>query len=178
MERNGLGRAFEAVETGDTVLLAVSLGRFSRDRSHRTLLHTRLAAGANIRYKPPENSKSGTDREEGAERTEVTTPESLPDDSKDEDSDKKKKDEEIHLKERQWNRGQKDRIPGKKVLNRRQKMVVRIDRRGIKGDHHGSGDETDRVQKIHHLKGHQPCGEGENENSVTKLSQRPIVKRL
>ena len=98
MERNGLGRAFEAFETGDTVLLAVLLGRFSRDRSHRTLLHTLLAAGTIIRYKPLENSKPGTDREEGAERTEVTTPESLPDDSKDEDSDKKRKMKRFTLK--------------------------------------------------------------------------------
>ncbi len=104
MERDGLGRAFETLETGDTVLLAVLLGRFSRDRSHRTLLHTLLAAGAIIRYKPLEDSKPGTDREEGAERTEVTAPESLPDDSEGEDGDKKKKDEEIDLKERQWNR--------------------------------------------------------------------------
>jgi hypothetical protein len=104
MKRNGLGRAFEALQTGNTVLLAVLLGRFSRDRSHRTLLHTLLATGTIIRYKPLEDAKPGTDREEGAERTEVTAPESLPDDSQGEDSDKKKKDEEIHLKERQWNR--------------------------------------------------------------------------
>jgi len=53
-----------------------------------------------IGYRTPENPETGTDRKKGPERTEVATPESLPDDSKGQDDNKKEEDEEINFEQR------------------------------------------------------------------------------
>ena len=54
-------------------------------------------------------------------------------------------------------------------------MVVHIDCRGIKSDHQGPGDETDRVKKIHHLKSQHACRESKNEDHVTDPPEGTII---
>jgi hypothetical protein len=46
----------------------------------------------------------------------------------------------------------------KKVLNLGKEVIKNEDDRRINGDDESSGDETDRVEKVHHLKGHEACG--------------------
>ena len=60
----------------------------------------------------------------------------------------------------------------------REKMVVHINGWRIKGNHHRPGNKADGIQKIHHLKGHQPSADRKNEDTVTEPPQGPIVKRL
>jgi hypothetical protein len=57
-------------------------------------------------------------------------------------------------------------------------MIVSVDERRIQGDHDGPGDEADGIQKIHHLKSHQPRDDCDDEYSVTELSQGLVIKRF
>jgi hypothetical protein len=57
-------------------------------------------------------------------------------------------------------------------------MVIDKDGRRVKGDHQGTGDETDRVKKVHHLPGQETGCDGKEENPVAESPERRIVRSL
>ena len=57
-------------------------------------------------------------------------------------------------------------------------MVKDKYRRRVEGDDQCSGDQTDRVEKIHHLKGHESRDKGKEKDAVTESSERLIIKTL
>lgn len=71
-----------------------------------------------------------------------------------------------------------ERILGKEALNLREKMIKDIDRRRVKGDNQGPCEQTDGIEKIHHLESHEARNDGENEEAVAKPSERLIVERF
>jgi hypothetical protein len=54
-------------------------------------------------------------------------------------------------------------------------MVEDEDGRRVKGDDQCPGDQTDGVQEVHHLKGHQAGYNGKDEDTVTESSQRLVI---
>lgn len=178
MEGNGPGRAFEAFETGDTVLLAVALGGLLRNGSHRALFDTLLTVSAIFRHRPFENPETGGDRKECPQWAEVTAPEPLPDHSQGQYADEKDENEEIDFEDGQGDIRHEERIFWKKALNLREKMIKDIDRRRVKGDNQGPCEQTDGIEKIHHLESHEARNDGENKEAVAKPSERLIVKRF
>ncbi len=178
MKGDSPGRAFETFETGDTVLLAVVLGSLLRNGSHRTLLYTLLTVSAIIGHGSFENPETGKDRKEGPQRAEITAPEPFPDHSEGQDTDEKDENEEIDLEDGQGDGRHGERILWKKTLNLREKMIEDIDRRRVKGDDQGPGDQTDGIEKVHHLESHEARNDGENKDAVAKPSERLIVKRF
>ena len=77
MKGNGSGRALQAFETVDTVLLPDLLRIFVRDRSKGTIPHAFLASSARVAHRAPKDPKSSCDREEGSKWAEITAPEPL-----------------------------------------------------------------------------------------------------
>ena len=63
-------------------------------------------------------------------------------------------------------------------MNLGKEVIKNEDDRRIKGDDEGSGDETDRVDKVHHLKGHKACGERKKKKTVGKFPERLVIKTL
>jgi hypothetical protein len=176
MEEDSPRRAFEAFETGDTVLLPVLLRSLFRNRSHRTLLHAFLTFRAIVRHRPFENTQPGKDRKESSQRAKISAPEPLADDSERQNSDEKDEDEEIDLKDRQRDARYDEGILWKHVLNLRKQMIKDEDGRRIKGDDQGSCDQADGIENIHHLESHQPCNDREEKDPIAKSSERLIVK--
>jgi hypothetical protein len=63
-------------------------------------------------------------------------------------------------------------------LNLREEVIKDIDDRRVKGNDQSPGDQTDRVEKVHHLKGHEACSKRKNKNTVAKPSEGLITKTL
>ena len=103
MKGNSSGRAFEALKTGDTVLLAVLPGSFSGNSSNRAFLHALLAGCAIFRHRPFENPQPGEDRKESSQWTKIPAPEPLADHSESKDGDEGEEDEEIDFEYREGN---------------------------------------------------------------------------
>ena len=178
MKGNCSGWTFEAFETGDAILLAVVFRSLLRDSFHRTLLHTLLTVSAIIGDRSFENPETGKNREKSPEGAEITTPEPLPDHSEGQDADEKDEDEEIDFEDGQGDIRHEERIFWKKVLNLREKMIKDIDCGRVKGDNQGPCEQTDGIEKIHHLESHEARNDGEDEEAVAKPSERLIVKRF
>ena len=133
--------------------------------------HSSLTDRRTIRRREVERKKS-------SQRAEVAAPEPLPDHSQRQNSREEKEDQQVDLEDGQLHRRKDKRIPGKKPLNLREKMIVDIDRGRIKGDDQGPGNEADGVQKIQHLQAHEPRSQGKNKDPVAKSSKGLIIKRL
>lgn len=176
MKRGSFWRTFETLKTGDTVLLPIPLRHLFRDSPHRAIPHTLLALGAVITDYSSENSKPRGDGKEGAQWTQIATPEPLPDHPQNEDHQQEGKDEEINLKDGQRHSRKDERVLGKKFLNLGKKMIKYINGCGIERDDQGSRDQTDRIEKIHDLPGHQACGYRKKENAVTDPFERSILQ--
>jgi hypothetical protein len=57
-------------------------------------------------------------------------------------------------------------------------VIKNKDGRRIECDDQGSSDQADRVENIHHLKGHQACHKRKHKNPVAEPSEGLIVKAL
>jgi hypothetical protein len=64
------------------------------------------------------------------------------------------------------------------MLNLGEKVIKNEDGRRIESDDKGSGDQADRVEDIHHLKGHHARHKRKQKNPVPKPSEGLIVKAL
>ena len=64
------------------------------------------------------------------------------------------------------------------MLNLGEKVIKDEDGRRIECDDQGASDEADRVEDIHHLKGHHACHKRKHKNSVAEPSEGLIVKTL
>jgi hypothetical protein len=178
MKRNGPGRAFKAFETGDAILLAVTLRIIRRDRSQRTILYTLLTPGAVIGDGAPEDTKTGGDRKEGSKRAEVTAPESFSDDPQGKDGDEDSEDEKVDFEERQGKGRKNVRIPRKKALDPWDQTIEDEDGRGVNGDDQCSGDQADGIEQVEQLPGHRSRSQGEEEDPIAKPSERLVVESL
>jgi hypothetical protein len=135
-----------------------------------------LTVSAIIRHRSFENPETGKNREKSPKGAEITTPEPLPDHSESQYADEKDEDEEIDLKDGQRNARHNEGVFRKKTLNLWKEMVEDKDRRRVKGDDQGSREQTDGIEKIHHLESHEARNYGEDEDPVAKPSERLIVK--
>lgn len=61
-------------------------------------------------------------------------------------------------------------------MDPRQKMVEDEDGRRIKGDDHGSDDQADGIDKVHHLKSHESRNDGKDKDTVAESPERLIVE--
>lgn len=169
---------FETFETGDTVLLAVVQGSLLRNGSHRALLYTLLTVSAIIGDRSFENPETGKNREKSPEGAEIATPEPFADHSEGQYANEKDENEEIHLEDGQGDVRYEERILWKEALKLREKMIKDINRRRVKGDNQGPCEQTDRIEKVHHLESHEARNDGENKETVAKPPERLIVKRF
>jgi len=55
-------------------------------------------------------------------------------------------------------------------------MIKDVDCRRVKGDNQGPRKQTDGIEKIHHLKGHEACDDGKEKDTITESSERLIIK--
>jgi hypothetical protein len=55
-------------------------------------------------------------------------------------------------------------------------MVKNVDERRVKGNDQSSRDQTDRVEEVHDLKGHEACCKGEDKHAVAKSPEGLITK--
>jgi len=61
-------------------------------------------------------------------------------------------------------------------LNLWEKMIKDEDDRRVKGNDQSPGDQTDWIEEVHDLKGHEACGKGEDKHTIAKPSEGLITK--
>ena len=61
-------------------------------------------------------------------------------------------------------------------MNLGEKMIKNVDDRRIKGNDQSSGDQTDWVEEVHDLKGHETCGKGEDKHTIAEPSEGLITE--
>ncbi len=57
-------------------------------------------------------------------------------------------------------------------------MIEDKDDGRVKSDDQGPGDQTDRIEEVHHLKSHQSCCKGEDKHTIAKSSEGLVTKTL
>ncbi len=132
--------------------------------------------GTVIGYGPSQNTEARKDREESPQRAKITTPESFTYHPQSKDDNKDNKDKEIDLEQRQRHRRNDERVFGENALNLRQEFIEDKYRRGVKRDDQRPCDETDGIEKIHHLKGREACDDGKEKDPIAQSSERLIIK--
>jgi hypothetical protein len=55
-------------------------------------------------------------------------------------------------------------------------MIKDVDERRVKGNDQSSRNQTDRVEEVHDLKGHETCCKGEDKHAVAKSPEGLITK--
>jgi hypothetical protein len=143
-----VGWTFKAFKTSDAVLLPIFQWSFFGDCTNRAFLYTPLTIGTLIGHRSFQNTETRKYREESPQWTKIATPESFTYDSQSKDDDQDDKDEEIDLKQGQWNGRYNERIARKKTLDLGQKVIEDEDDGRIKGDNKRPGNHANRVEDI------------------------------